>query len=237
MLPLLLMLRRQSGDARGGRTSRCGGRRQRQALGLNPDVLFALLCIAGIACCVAMSMPQVHIVAYCADLGYGVARGAEMLSLMLGFGIISRIASGFVADRIGGLATLLIGSVMQAVALLLYAAVRRPHPALRDLDPVRPVPGRHRADVCHHRARVFPAAAGRHAGRARHHGDHPRHGAGRLDVGRHLRPHGLLLAGVRQRLPVEPAQHRHRALPAAAALDAGAAIQARVRGRGAATRG
>jgi len=65
-------------------------------------------------------MPQVHIVAYCGDLGYGVARGAEMLSLMLGFGIISRIASGFVADRLGGLATLLIGSVAQMTALTLY---------------------------------------------------------------------------------------------------------------------
>ena len=67
-----------------------------------------MLCVAGVACCVAMSMPQVHIVAYCGDLGYGVARGAEMLSLMLGFGIFSRIASGFVADRIGGVATLLL---------------------------------------------------------------------------------------------------------------------------------
>ena len=65
-------------------------------------------------------MPQVHIVAYCNDLGYGVARGAEMLSLMLGLGIVSRIASGFVADRIGGLATLLIGSTLQGVALFLY---------------------------------------------------------------------------------------------------------------------
>ena len=83
-------------------------------------MLQALLCIAGIACCVAMSMPQVHIVAYCGDLGYGAARGAEMLSLMLAFGIISRIASGFIADRIGGLATLLLGSVLQGVALLLY---------------------------------------------------------------------------------------------------------------------
>jgi MFS family permease len=87
---------------------------------VHPYVLFALLCIAGVSCCVAMSMPQVHIVAYCGDLGYGAARGAEMLSLMLGFGIISRIASGFVADRIGGLATLLIGSILQGVALLLY---------------------------------------------------------------------------------------------------------------------
>ncbi len=92
----------------------------RASLGLHPAVLFALLCIAGLACCVAMSMPQVHIVAYCADLGYGVARGAEMLSLMLGFGIISRIGSGFIADRIGGLPTLLIGSVLQGVALFLY---------------------------------------------------------------------------------------------------------------------
>jgi MFS family permease len=82
--------------------------------------LQVLLCIAGVACCVAMSMPQVHIVAYCGDLGYGVARGAEMLSLMLGFGIISRVASGFIADRIGGVRTLLLGSVLQGVALFLY---------------------------------------------------------------------------------------------------------------------
>jgi MFS family permease len=67
-----------------------------------------------------MSMPQVHIVAYCGDLGYGVARGAEMLSLMLGFGIVSRVASGYIADRIGGLKTLLLGSALQGVALFLY---------------------------------------------------------------------------------------------------------------------
>src|SRR6202162_1512613 len=67
-----------------------------------------------------MSMPQVHIVAYCGDLGYGVARGAEMLSVMLGFGIVSRIASGWIADRIGGVRTLLLGSALQGVALLLY---------------------------------------------------------------------------------------------------------------------
>jgi MFS family permease len=87
---------------------------------VSPGVLQILLCIAGLACCVAMAMPQVHIVAYCGDLGYGVARGAEMLSLMLGFGIVSRIASGFVADRIGGPATLAIGSAAQGAALLLY---------------------------------------------------------------------------------------------------------------------
>jgi MFS family permease len=69
-----------------------------------------------------MSMPQVHLVAYCADLGYGVARGAEMLSLMLGCGIASRVASGFIADRIGALATVLLGSALQGLALLLYLA-------------------------------------------------------------------------------------------------------------------
>jgi MFS family permease len=79
-----------------------------------------LLSIASISCCVAMAMPQVHIVAYCGDLGYGVARGAEMLSLMMGLGIVSRIGSGFLADRIGGLRTLLIGSAAQGFALLFY---------------------------------------------------------------------------------------------------------------------
>ena len=119
MLPLALALRRrlsvQQTAALDAATNNANA-----SLGLNPYALFALLSLAGVSCCVAMSMPQVHIVAYCSDLGYGVARGAEMLSLMLGFGIISRIASGFVADRIGGLATLLIGSILQGLALFLY---------------------------------------------------------------------------------------------------------------------
>ena len=88
--------------------------------GLSLNQAQALLCVAGVACCVAMSMPQVHIVAYCADLGYGAARGAEMLSLMLACGIASRIVSGLICDRIGGLRTLLLGSVLQGIALLLF---------------------------------------------------------------------------------------------------------------------
>jgi MFS family permease len=87
---------------------------------ISPNALQAVLTVAGLACCVAMAMPQVHIVAYCGDLGYGVARGAEMLSLMLGFGVVSRLASGFIADRIGGLPTLLLGSVLQMAALVMY---------------------------------------------------------------------------------------------------------------------
>ncbi len=79
-----------------------------------------LLCVAAVACCVAMSMPQVHIVAYCADLGFGPARGAEMLSLMLACGIASRLISGMICDRIGGIRTLLLGSALQGIALLLF---------------------------------------------------------------------------------------------------------------------
>jgi len=79
-----------------------------------------LLCVAGLACCVAMAMPQVHIVAYCTDLGFGAARGAEMLSLMLFCGIISRLVFGVISDRIGGLRTLALGSLLQGVALLLF---------------------------------------------------------------------------------------------------------------------
>lgn len=89
-------------------------------LGLSPGVLQGLLCVAGVSCCVAMSMPQVHIVAYCGDLGFGAARGAEMLSLMLGMGIVSRLASGWISDHVGGLRTLLLGSVLQGVALLMF---------------------------------------------------------------------------------------------------------------------
>ena len=91
-----------------------------KSIDISPNALFVLLCIAGVGCCVAMSMPQVHIVAYCGDLGYGAARGAEMLSVMLGFGIVSRLASGWICDRIGGLRTLLLGSGLQGVALMLF---------------------------------------------------------------------------------------------------------------------
>ena len=89
-------------------------------MGLSPRVVMILLCVSGISCCVAMSMPQVHIVAYCGDLGYGVARGAQMLSLMLAFGIVSRVASGLLADRIGGMWTLMIGATAQMTALSFY---------------------------------------------------------------------------------------------------------------------
>jgi len=117
MVPLALMLRRPSPVGPVGVGAPAPSR---STLALRPNTLQALLAIAGVACCVAMAMPQVHIVAYCGDLGYGPARGAEMLSLMLGLGLVSRILSGSIADRIGGLGALLIGSALQAFALLLY---------------------------------------------------------------------------------------------------------------------
>ena len=104
----------------GTRRSHLNAPPPRLDLKLSTNALTVILAVASISCCVAMSMPQVHIVAYCGVLGYGVTRGAEMLSLMLGLGIISRIGSGFLADKIGGIRTLLIGSIAQATALLFY---------------------------------------------------------------------------------------------------------------------
>ena len=89
-------------------------------LGLAPNVLQCLLCFAGIGCCVGMSMPQVHIVAYSSDLGYTTQRGAEMLSIMLACGVISRLVSGWISDRVGGIRTLLVGSGLQILVLTTF---------------------------------------------------------------------------------------------------------------------
>jgi MFS family permease len=118
MLPLALSLGRQRIVEESNVTA--SGRHLMAKMNISPSKVQALLVVAGMACCIAMAMPQVHIVAYCGDLGYGVARGAEMLSLMLGFGIISRLVSGVIADRIGGVRTLLLGSTLQFMALLFY---------------------------------------------------------------------------------------------------------------------
>ncbi len=126
MLPLALLMRRpvpRTTSAPSGATTAAVAaaiESRARPLGMSPGALQALLIVAGVACCVAMSMPQVHIVAYCGDLGYGAARGAEMLAVMLGFGVVSRLISGVICDRIGGLRTLLLGSVLQGVALLLF---------------------------------------------------------------------------------------------------------------------
>lgn len=89
-------------------------------LGFRVPVLQALLCCAGLGCCIAMAAPQVHAVALADDLGLRPADGALMLSLMYGFGIFSRLGSGWISDRIGGLRILALGSAGQAAALLLF---------------------------------------------------------------------------------------------------------------------
>lgn len=119
VIPLTLLLRRRAPEA----ALAVAGVKARAAaltVGLGPRGLQWLLCFAGLACCMAMSMPQVHIVAYCVDLGYGPAVGAEMLSLMLLGGVASRVLSGVAADWLGGVRTLLIGSGLQMLALFLY---------------------------------------------------------------------------------------------------------------------
>ena len=120
MVPLAFLLRKKPPLGDDEAPSITSSRRSPASLGLSPNALQALLIVAGLACCVAMSMPQVHLVAYCSDLGYGPARGAQMLSLMLACGIVSRLAFGWICDRIGGLRTLLLGSVLQGMALLLF---------------------------------------------------------------------------------------------------------------------
>jgi MFS family permease len=119
MLPCCLVLRPRSPVQVAGTTTAVQPFAP-SMLGLSPISLQVWLAIAGVGCCVAMSMPQVHIVAYCVDLGYGSARGAEMLSIVTGAGIISRVGSGWIADRIGGIKTVLLGSTLQAAALLAY---------------------------------------------------------------------------------------------------------------------
>ncbi len=87
---------------------------------ISAGTLQSLIYLAGFGCCVAMAMPQVHIVPYVMDLGHPAIRGAEMLGLMLGFGVISRVGSGWLSDRIGGLATLVLGSALQLAVLIAF---------------------------------------------------------------------------------------------------------------------
>jgi len=85
-------------------------------LGLPPNLAFALLCTAGVMCCIPMAMPQQHLVAFCSDVGLSLATGAAMLSVLLGTAFISRQIWGAISDRIGGLLTILLGSVSQTLA-------------------------------------------------------------------------------------------------------------------------
>jgi MFS family permease len=89
-----------------------------RVLGWPPNVVFALMCGASVLCCIPMSMPQQHLVAFCSDLGISRSVGALMLSALLGTAFLSRQIWGAIADRIGGLATVLIGSAWQVTAMI-----------------------------------------------------------------------------------------------------------------------
>jgi MFS family permease len=118
LLPLCLAFRRRAPKVALG--SAAAAAFTPKHISVSPGALQWLLMIAGVGCCVAMATPQVHIVAYCSDLGYGAARGAEMLAVMLLMAVVSRLFAGFIADRIGAMETLILGSILQAVTLLLY---------------------------------------------------------------------------------------------------------------------
>ena len=174
----------------------------------------ALLMVAGFSCCAAMSMPQVHIVAYCGDLGFGATRGAQMLSLMLFLGVVSRIGSGFVADAIGGMATLLIGSMMQGLALVLYLYFD----GLISLFVVSGVFGLFQGAALCRCMRVIcrelmpPREAGAKIGLVVS-ATIVRHGVWRLFLRSDFRPDKLLPNGVFKRGAVERAQPRRGVLP------------------------
>jgi MFS family permease len=121
LLPLCLLLRRPPG-VEAGRAADAPVW-QRRALGWPAGLVQSMLCLAFVGCCVAMAMPMVHIIAHATDLGHSSARAAEMLALLLACSVLSRLLFGVVADRIGGLWTLLIGSAGQAVMLSTFVVV------------------------------------------------------------------------------------------------------------------
>ena len=120
MALLSLRMRTKPPTAQAATVNKHGVVASERPFGLSVTQAQWLLSVAGVGCCVAMAMPQVHIVAYCSDLGFGAARGAEMLSLMLACGIVSRLVSGAICDRIGGIRTLLLGSALQGIALMMF---------------------------------------------------------------------------------------------------------------------
>jgi MFS family permease len=85
-----------------------------------PDLVFALVAMAVVFCCIPMAMPQAHLPALCTDLGILASHGAAMLSVLLGAAFVSRQVWGYISDHIGGLNTVLIGSVLQFVAMAAF---------------------------------------------------------------------------------------------------------------------
>ncbi|MGC2411873.1 MAG: MFS transporter [Stellaceae bacterium] len=94
--------------------------KRRQVLGLRPNTVLAIICVASFACCVPMAIPQGHLVAFCSDIGIPAAQGAAMLSVMQAGALMSRMFWGWLTDRIGGLKTVLAASTCQALAVAAF---------------------------------------------------------------------------------------------------------------------
>jgi MFS family permease len=100
------------------------GSSKARVLGWPPNAVFAMMCGAGVLCCIPMAMPQGHLVAFCSDLGISRSAGALMLSVLLGTAFLSRQIWGAISDRIGGLATVLIGSAWQAASMAAFLSTQ-----------------------------------------------------------------------------------------------------------------
>ena len=124
LVPLALLLRPPPRPVPVAASASPAPRARTRAGARSSDMLFVLLSAAIVCCCIPMAMPMVHLVAFCSDLGYGAARGTEMLSLLLGAALFSRVLWGRLSDRIGGLLTVLYGSLFQAIGLALFLVVR-----------------------------------------------------------------------------------------------------------------
>jgi len=119
ILPMALFLRRRVPPEATAHADAISTANRRSA-DLSLGTLQTLMAIAGVACCVAMAMPQVHMVALAIDMGCTPVVGAQILSVMLAGGFVSRVAFGLVADRLGGAMTLIVGSTLQCFALALF---------------------------------------------------------------------------------------------------------------------
>jgi MFS family permease len=125
IVPLALLYLRPPPEVIHPATAPASGAHREPVLGLPPNVMFAMLCAASVLCCIPMSIPQNHLVAFCGDLGISRTIGAAMLSLLLGTAFLSRQLWGLISDRIGGLRTVLIGSVAQTISMMGFLLTQR----------------------------------------------------------------------------------------------------------------
>ena len=124
MLPLILFFLSAPPAAPVAGSFGAGPLPGRRVLGLAPNLVLGLMSLAIFLCCVAMALPMAHLVSFCTDLGFSPAHGAAMLSVLLASAFVSRQMWGWIADRVGGLRSVLVGSACQAATLALFLATQ-----------------------------------------------------------------------------------------------------------------